>query len=56
MQLVADPAAPLIISTAAFASLPSRSTSLASPSSFAGTSPSDLISPPSPIAQKAARP
>jgi hypothetical protein len=43
--------APLIISTQPETSVPTRMTSLANPSSFAGISPSAEISPLSPIAQ-----
>src|SRR6266536_1981470 len=46
--------APLIISTHAFTSVPSRRTSLASPSSSADVNPSALIAPPTDFAHHAA--
>ena len=48
--------APLIISTAAFTSVPCSKTSRARPSSLAGISPSPAIVPASVIAHQAARP
>jgi hypothetical protein len=48
--------APLIISTAAFTSVPRSRTSRARPSSLAGISPSPSIVPASVIAHQAARP
>src|SRR5262249_41625061 len=46
--------APLIISTQAFTSVPSRRTSLASPSSSAGVNPSATIAPPADFEHHAA--